>query len=227
MASKFFPLRVRRCCCKTGASRLISFSEGGGEPSTHPFHPFFTATLFLRGAAGNGADWLPDWEPITSSSAGVRGLLDEVRDVLDEIEGSGVEPGVKSWGGGEDVGEGVTDTDRWMAGIWIVGVARQNEEVAAGAVGIGWCKELVLAKFPSVDACWFESARSAALWRARVAAFEHFLFLSLPCYMSESCFFISSSFHSFTRTNSIQQIHRDISWRTDIEAVLENHWLVT
>ena len=42
MASRFFPLRVRRCCCKTGWSRLISFSEGGGEPSTHPFHPFFT-----------------------------------------------------------------------------------------------------------------------------------------------------------------------------------------
>ena len=133
MASKFFPLRVRRCCCESGASRLISFSEGGGEPSTHHFHPFFTATLFLRGGAGNGADWLPDWELITSSSAGVRGLLDKIRDVLDEIEGSGVEPGVESRGCREDVGEGVTDTEHWMAGIWIVGLARQNKEVAAGA----------------------------------------------------------------------------------------------
>ena len=124
----------------------------------------------------------------------------------------------------EDAGEGVTDTDRWMAGIWIVGLARQNEEVAACTVGIRWGKELVLAKFPSVDACWFESARRAALWRARAAAFESILFLSHPCYMSESRLFIS--FRSFTGTNSIYQTRQDISWWTDIEAVVGmRNWL--
>jgi hypothetical protein len=54
---------------------------------------------------------------MVSSSSGVRGLLDEVRDILDEIEGPGVESVVKSGERREDVGEGVTDTDRRMAGI--------------------------------------------------------------------------------------------------------------
>jgi len=47
MASKLLPLRVRRSCSIGTASRLISFSDGGGEPSTQPFHPFLTATLFF------------------------------------------------------------------------------------------------------------------------------------------------------------------------------------
>jgi len=98
----------QRCCCKTGASRLISFCEGG-EPSTHPFHPFFAATLFFHGGAGNSIAGLRADNLVVCRCIG---LLDDVCDVLDEIEGPGVEPGVKSGGSGEDVGEGVTDTDR-------------------------------------------------------------------------------------------------------------------
>jgi hypothetical protein len=37
--------------------------------------------------------------------------------MLDEIEGPGVESGVKSGKRREDLGEGVIDTDRRMAGI--------------------------------------------------------------------------------------------------------------
>jgi len=90
---------------------------------------------------------------MTSSSAGVRGLLDDVRDVLEDIDGPGVEPGVKSTGCGEDVGEGVTETERCMAGMCIVGLARQNDEVLAPGMINGCGNELVLAKLPSLDAC--------------------------------------------------------------------------
>lgn len=55
--------------------------------------------------------------PRSSSSSGVCGLLDDVRDVLEEIDGPGVEPGVSSNGKGEFAGGGVTDTDRCIAGI--------------------------------------------------------------------------------------------------------------
>ena len=106
----------------------------------------------MRGGAGNDANGMPDWEQTVSSSAGVRSLLDCVREVLDDAEGPGVEPGVKFGRCPEDVGEGVTDTERGIAGIWIVGLARQNGEVEALATGSGWGKELVLAIFPSVDA---------------------------------------------------------------------------
>lgn len=57
MASKLFPLRVRLSWRMGTTSRLISFSDGGGEPSTHPFHPFLTATLFfLGGGCGGGGE---------------------------------------------------------------------------------------------------------------------------------------------------------------------------
>jgi hypothetical protein len=52
IASKLLPLRVRLSCSTGTASRLMSFSDGGGDPSTQPFQPFFTATLFFRGCGG-------------------------------------------------------------------------------------------------------------------------------------------------------------------------------
>jgi len=86
----------------------MSLSEGGGEPSTQPFHPFFAAALFLRG----GADKVEGRSPKDSSSSGVCGLLDDVRDVLEEIEGPGVDAGVEACRRGESVGDGVTETER-------------------------------------------------------------------------------------------------------------------
>jgi len=84
MASKFFPLLVLRPWNTKTASRLMSLSEGAGEPSTHPFHPFLCATRFFRFFLffflGRSVS------SISSSSAGVRGLLEDVRDVEAEIE---------------------------------------------------------------------------------------------------------------------------------------------
>lgn len=70
------------------------------------------------------------------------GLLDDVREVLEEIDGPGVESGVDGRSIG-DVGGGVTDTDRCIVAIWIAGRARQKEDVLAAA-GTGGSK-LVLA----------------------------------------------------------------------------------
>jgi hypothetical protein len=83
-----------------------------------------------------------DWDPNSSPSSGVRGLLDEVREVLEEMEGPGVESGVDGSSIG-DVGGGVTDTDRCIVAIWMAGRARQNDDVLAAA-GTGG-SELVLA----------------------------------------------------------------------------------
>lgn len=70
-------------------------SEGGGEPSTQPFQPFFAAERFLRGSCG--ADRVASSVGSkASSSSGVRGLLDDVREVLEDIEGPGVEAGVEA-----------------------------------------------------------------------------------------------------------------------------------
>lgn len=108
IASKFFPLRVLRSWRMGTASRLISFSDGGGEPSTQPFHPFLTATRFFfcfgSGGANNGT--------ISSSSPGVLGRLDDVREVLEEIEGSGVFSWDDGNGNGELSGGGVTEVAR-------------------------------------------------------------------------------------------------------------------
>ena len=52
MASKFFPLRVLLSWRTGTASKFINFSDGGGEPSTQPFQPFFTAARFFRGCGG-------------------------------------------------------------------------------------------------------------------------------------------------------------------------------
>jgi hypothetical protein len=88
-------------------SRLISFVDGGGEPSTQPFQPFRTAGRFLRGrgSGGGGGDTLVT-DSISSSSMGVCGLLDEVREVLEDVEGSGVDAEESGMGGG------VTEIDR-------------------------------------------------------------------------------------------------------------------
>lgn len=71
---------------------------------------------------------------IGSKSSGVLGRLDDVREVLDESEGPGVDAGVDGVRIGND-GGGVTDNDRGIAGICMAGRARQNDDVEA--VG-GW-----------------------------------------------------------------------------------------
>jgi len=59
---------------------------------------------------------------MNSPSEGVRGRLDDVRDVPEESEGSGLCSLVqKEQKVGDDGGEGVTEKDRCIAGIWIVG----------------------------------------------------------------------------------------------------------
>jgi len=89
----------------------MSFSEGGGDPSTQPFHPFLTAGLRLRSLSTG----------LTSSkSSGVCGRFEDVLDVLEEIEGPGVDEGVYGKSG-DIIGGGVTDVDRWFVAIWIDG----------------------------------------------------------------------------------------------------------
>ena len=68
--------------------------------------------------------------------------MDDVREVLEEMDGPGVESGVDGSNIG-DVGGGVTDTDRCIVAIWMAGRARQKDEVVAGT-GTGG-SELVLA----------------------------------------------------------------------------------
>jgi hypothetical protein len=95
----------------------MSFSDGCGEPFTQPFQPSFAAILFLRGSgagaclerstiSGEASGW---------SSAGVRGRFDDVRDVAEEVEGPSVDCGEDAIGGG------VTDTERCMVAMCIVG----------------------------------------------------------------------------------------------------------
>jgi len=68
--------------------------------------------------------------------------LDDVREVLEEMDGPGVESGVEGSSIG-DVGGGVTDTDRCIVAIWMAGRARQKDEALA-ETGTGG-SELVLA----------------------------------------------------------------------------------
>lgn len=63
----------------------------------------------------------------SSSSSGVRGLLEEVWEVTEDA-GPGVERG-EAAAGEEGMGGGVTDVERWLVAMWIVGLARQKEEV--------------------------------------------------------------------------------------------------
>lgn len=142
MASKFFPLRVLLSWRTGTASKFINFSDGGGEPSTQPFQPFFTAARLFRGCGGADTTERLCCEPKSSPSSGVRGLLDDVREVLEEMDGPGVESGVEGSSIG-DVGGGVTDTDRCIVAIWMAGRARQKDEALA-ETGTGG-SELVLA----------------------------------------------------------------------------------
>lgn len=66
----------------------------------------------------------------SSSSSGVRGLLEDVCDVTEEA-GPGVERG-EAAGGEDGMGGGVTDVGRWLVAMWIAGLARQKEEVFGG-----------------------------------------------------------------------------------------------
>ena len=151
--------------------------------------------------------------PRSSSSSGVCGLLDDVRDVLEEIDGPGVEPGVSSNGKGEFAGGGVTDTDRCIAGIWMVGLERQNEEVlAAGGCGCGI--ELVLASLPSVVAL-----RAAppinSFCRAFAATFARFLSLSRSFFSFFLNFLSSSSLSTslYGPTPFNKLVKTSLGWR--------------
>ena len=66
----------------------------------------------------------------SSSSSGVRGRLEEVWEVTEDA-GPGVERGEPT-AGEEGIGGGVTDVERWLVAMWIVGLARQKEDVFAG-----------------------------------------------------------------------------------------------
>lgn len=129
MASKLFPLLVFRSPGMTSTmSRLMSFCDGGGEPSTQPFQPLRAATRFLRslGTNGGGGEPVPTLWPrceTSSPSSGVRSRFDEVADVLEEIDGPGVV------GGDEGMGGGVTERERCMVAMLMVGRACQKDEV--------------------------------------------------------------------------------------------------
>ena len=68
---------------------------------------------------------------MSSSSSGVRGRLEEVWEVTEDA-GPGVERG-EAIPGEEGIGGGVTDVERWLEAMWIVGRARQKEVVFGGA----------------------------------------------------------------------------------------------
>ena len=54
--------------------------------------------------------------------------MDDVRDVPSEVEGAGVEVEVDARGGGDEMGGGVTDTDRCIVAMCMAGRARQKDE---------------------------------------------------------------------------------------------------
>jgi len=100
IASKLFPLRVRLSFKTETESSLISLSDVGvssSSTSTHPFQPFLAAYRFFRWRGSSEAmkDGLE-----SSSSSGVCGRLDEVRDVPPGDEGPGVDCGEDGMGGG-------------------------------------------------------------------------------------------------------------------------------
>ena len=94
------------------------------------------ALLGQHGAGGGDVvpTLLPRWET-SSPSSGVRGRLDEVADVLEEMDGPGVV------GGDEGMGGGVTERERCMVAMWMVGRACQKDEVVVGVArgtATGW-----------------------------------------------------------------------------------------
>lgn len=58
------------------------------------------------------------------------GLLEEVAEVVDEIDGPGVV------GGDEGIGGGVIDFDRCMVEIWMLGRACQKDDVDTRGTGV-------------------------------------------------------------------------------------------
>lgn len=72
-----------------------------------------------------------------ASSSGVRGRFDDVRDVVDQSDGPGVDRGEEAIGGG------VTETDRcivamWIVGRWLAPRARQKEDGCMVGVLTDW-----------------------------------------------------------------------------------------
>lgn len=128
MASNCFPFLSFLSHITGAVSRLINLSDGGGEPSTQPFQPFFAATRFLgiRLIGRSGGDDGPAW--MASPSSGVRRRLDDVHDVLDEMDGPGVGGGDERSGGGEG------DTERVMVAMGPR--ARQKDDVLLFTVGV-------------------------------------------------------------------------------------------
>lgn len=154
----------------------MSFSDGGGEPSTQPFQPFLAACRFFLGgfATGSGCgDIVPTLRPRSvrvSPSSGVRGLLEEAVDVAEDKEGSGV------LGGDEGgIGGGVTELERCPVAMLIAGRACQKEEVVGGVtrgMGLGWGR---LAGAVDVDATVLEPAATWGLSGAMERDFARFL----------------------------------------------------
>jgi len=113
----------------------------------------------------------------SSPSSGVRGRLDDVRDVLDEIEGPGVEAGVDGSRSGDVKGGGVTETDRCIVAMWIAGRARQKDDVdAAVGCGMAMVNGVATGTASSPVPCVFSSiiAASRAFLRSRSRAFFSF-----------------------------------------------------
>lgn len=166
----------------------MSFSDGGGEPSTQPFQPFLAACRFFLGglATWSGCgDMVPTLRPRSvklSPSSGVWGLFDDAVEVAEEREGSGV------LGGDEGgIGGGVTELERCPV-MLIDGRACQKDDVVEGVTrgaGTGWGRFAGLEEEATVEA--------TATWGLSGAMESDFArFLSCSC-----CF--SRSFFSFLR----------------------------
>jgi len=76
-------------------------------------------------------DTLNESRSKSSSSSGVRGRLEDVWEVTEDA-GPGVERG-EAIPGEDGIGGGVTEVERWLVAMWIVGRARQEEDVLGGA----------------------------------------------------------------------------------------------
>jgi len=101
--------------------------------------------------------------------------LEDVRDVLDELDGPGVDAGVDGRSSGEVKGGGVTETDRCMVAMWMDGRARQKDVAAAEGCGIAMVNALALAagtaSTPSPSGCSFPFAASLARFLSRSRSF--------------------------------------------------------
>jgi len=170
----------------------MSFLDSGNSPSTQPFQPFLAATRFFLGGltiggavdegCGDQVLRAPPRGVSSSSSSGVYGLLDEVAEVAEDIEGPGVEDGEDIMGGG------VTETDRELVAMWIAGRVCQKVETAGRGIGATMVGFLWTGA-GGADALWLVEATMGALSRD----FEDdFLWFSLS-----SSFIFSLSFSLF------------------------------